>query len=157
MKPQKQTTDEKKKNKHNLFSRVEPCGRATAPHTNTPVTTVSPALTNPMAPGSGLQVVLRVEVAVDENDGVGCGEVQADSSCKRPHLLFFVRACDAAACFTSTCCRALLVEQLHNHARAKKVAIWARKLGFCLFVLANSTEGDRQRLPVAALIFPQLL
>lgn len=35
-----------------------------------------------MAPGGGLQVVLRVEVAVDENDGVGGGEVQADSSCK---------------------------------------------------------------------------
>lgn len=85
VKPQRQTTDEKKKNQqpHDLFSRVEQRGRATASHTNTLVTTVSPVLTNPMAPGGGLQVVLRVEVAVDEDDGVSGGEVQADSSCKR--------------------------------------------------------------------------
>lgn len=75
--------EEKKKQPHDLFSRVEQRGRATASHTNTLVTTASPVLTNPMAAGGGLQVVLRVEVAVDEDDGVSGGEVQADSSCKR--------------------------------------------------------------------------
>lgn len=100
--------EKEKKQPHDLFSRVEQPGRATASHTNTLVTTVSPVLTNPMAPGGGLQVVLRVEVAVDEDDGVSGGEVQADSSCKRSQC-FCVCVC-AAACVTFTCCHALLVD-----------------------------------------------
>jgi len=42
----------------------------------------SPVLTNPVAACSRLQVVLRVEVAVHEDDGVSGGEVQADAPCK---------------------------------------------------------------------------
>lgn len=44
-----------------------------------------------MAPGGGLQVVLRVEVAVDENDGVSGGQVQADSACKTAQCLYVSR------------------------------------------------------------------
>lgn len=138
VKPQRQATDEKKKKQqpHDLFSRVEQRGRATASHTNTLVTTVSPVLTNPMAPGGGLQVVLRVEVAVDKDDGVSGGEVQADSSCKRSQC-FCVCVC-AAACVTFTCCHALLVD------------LWCR-LNHCTITHAH-TQKKWQSVPGSSVL-----
>ncbi len=43
---------------------------------------MSPVLTNPMAACSRLQVILRVEVTVHENDRVSGCKVQAHSPCK---------------------------------------------------------------------------
>lgn len=74
MKPQRQTTTQQEKN---------PTTSSAELNSVVPLATAaSPVLADPVAARGRLQVVLGVEVAVDENDRVSGGQVQADPPCK---------------------------------------------------------------------------